>query len=89
MASAIRQQAITWASVDPDLCHHLVPLGHDELIGVIALVLQDIHHNIVKSPQSGVTLCFQRVSAAAPASAAATATTFASQTHFKSVWAKP
>ena len=25
------QQAITWASVDPDLCHHMVSLGHNEL----------------------------------------------------------
>ena len=23
--------AITWASVDPDLCHHMVSLGHNEL----------------------------------------------------------
>ena len=27
-----RQQAITWASVDPDLCHHMVLLGYNELI---------------------------------------------------------
>ena len=25
---AIRQQAITWANVDPDLCHHTVSLCH-------------------------------------------------------------
>ena len=37
---------------------------------------------IIKSPQSGVTLCFQFVSAASAA-----ATTFAS--HVKTVWAKP
>ena len=24
-------QAITWAKVDPDLCHHVVSLGHNEL----------------------------------------------------------
>ena len=29
----IRQQAIIWANVDPDLCHHLVSLGHNEWIG--------------------------------------------------------
>ena len=39
---------------------------------------------IIKSPQSGVTLCFQFVSAAASAAAAA-ANTFAS--HVKTVWA--
>ena len=26
-----RQQAINWASVDTDLCHHMVSLGHTEL----------------------------------------------------------
>ena len=28
---AIRQQAITWASVHQDLCQHMVSLGHNEL----------------------------------------------------------
>ena len=28
---AIRQQAITWADIDPELCHHMVSLGHNEL----------------------------------------------------------
>ena len=28
---AIRQQAITWANVDLDLCHHMAPPGHNEL----------------------------------------------------------
>ena len=28
---AIRQQAITWANVDPDLCRHMASLGHNEL----------------------------------------------------------
>ena len=42
---------------------------------------------IIKSLQSGVTLCFQFVSAASAAAAAAAATTFAS--HVKTVWAKP
>ena len=42
---------------------------------------------IIKSPQSGVTLCFQFVSAAASASAAAAAAkTFAS--YVKTVWAR-
>ena len=29
---ALRQQAITWANVDPDLCPHLASLGHNNLI---------------------------------------------------------
>ena len=41
---------------------------------------------IIKSPQSGVTLCFQFVSSTSAAVSAA-ATTFAS--HVKTVWAKP
>ena len=28
---AVRQQAITWANVDPDLCRHMALLGHNEL----------------------------------------------------------
>ena len=31
MAWYRRQQAITWANVDPDLCHHMVSLGPNEL----------------------------------------------------------
>ena len=27
---AIRQQAITRANIDPDLCHHKASLGHNE-----------------------------------------------------------
>ena len=34
MTGAIRQQAITRASVDPDLCRHMASLGHNELKGV-------------------------------------------------------
>ena len=30
---ATRHQAITWANADPDLCCHMVLLGHNELIG--------------------------------------------------------
>ena len=29
---AVRHQAITWANVDPDLCHHMASLGHSELM---------------------------------------------------------
>ena len=28
---AVRQQAITWAHVDPDFCHHMASLGQNEL----------------------------------------------------------
>ena len=28
---AVRQQAITWANVDPDPCRHMASLGHNEL----------------------------------------------------------
>ena len=31
MLGAVRQQAITWANVDPDLCCHMASLGHNEL----------------------------------------------------------
>ena len=31
MAWYSRQQAITWANVDPVPCHHMAPLGHNEL----------------------------------------------------------
>ena len=47
---------------------------------IIKYVLNTSCH-VIKSPQSGVTLCFQFVSAASAA------TTFAS--HVKTVWAKP
>ena len=30
--AAIRQQTITWGNADPDLCRHMVALGHNELI---------------------------------------------------------
>ena len=29
MAWGRRQKAITWANVDPNLCHHMVSLGHN------------------------------------------------------------
>ena len=31
MMNGDRQQAITWANVDQDLCQHMVSLGHNEL----------------------------------------------------------
>ena len=33
LRSAVRQQAITWANVDPDLCRHMVSLGHNQSWG--------------------------------------------------------
>ena len=32
---AIRQQAITWANFDPDICCHLVSLGPNELNNLV------------------------------------------------------
>ena len=32
MVAAAKQQAITWANVDPDLCHHMASQGHSELM---------------------------------------------------------
>ena len=31
LVMAIRQSAITWADVDPELCHHMPSLGRNEL----------------------------------------------------------
>ena len=31
LLGAVRQQASTWSKIDPDLCHHMVSLGHIEL----------------------------------------------------------
>ena len=31
MLGAVRQQAITWADVDTDLCRHMASQGHNEL----------------------------------------------------------
>ena len=39
---AVRQQSITWANVDPDLCRHMPSLGHSELIAkVIKPIVQE------------------------------------------------
>ena len=35
MVGAVRQQPITWANVDPDLCRYMVSLGHNELMSQI------------------------------------------------------
>ena len=28
--NAVKQQAITWANVDPNICRHMVSLDHNE-----------------------------------------------------------
>ena len=38
MLGVIRQQAITWADVDPDLSGHMASLGHNELRSVFDLI---------------------------------------------------
>ena len=43
---AIRQQAITWANVDPDLCRHMASLGPSELSSVSAAHLKIGHLKI-------------------------------------------
>ena len=34
LSTLVQVMAITWANVDPDLCRHMVSLGHNELITV-------------------------------------------------------
>ena len=36
---AVRQQVITWITVDPDLCLHMASLGHIELNEILGLIL--------------------------------------------------
>ena len=33
---AVRQHAITWANVDPDLCRYMASLGHNKLNSIIS-----------------------------------------------------
>ena len=42
---AIRQQAITWANVDPDLCHHMASLSQNELKALVFLQEQEYGKN--------------------------------------------
>ena len=39
MAWWVRPQAIFWANVDPDLCHHMVSLGHNKLSRASAVLM--------------------------------------------------
>ena len=51
---AVRQQVITWADVDQDLCHHMALLGHNELIESVLHVANKWWVRIV--PDSDFTL---------------------------------
>ena len=59
MVSAIRQQSITWASVDSDLSHPIESLGHNDAMYIIIISLDvcdkrtDIQYIQIKT-----TVCF-------------------------------
>ena len=53
---AVRQQAIIWANVDPDLCHHMTSLRHNELINLTYLEFQ--HANIFGQMKSHIEIIF-------------------------------
>ena len=74
-----RRQAIARTDCDLSSC---APLGTK----CSELCIVSIN-SFIKSPRSGVTLCFQSVSAASASAASAAAKTFPS--HVKTVWAKP
>ena len=66
-----RQQAITWANVDPDLCRHMASLGHNEVMKYrhdIALSFNNgvqyviRNHKRRRHTQSGLILCYGLVS---------------------------
>ena len=44
---AVRQQAITWVNVDPDLCRHMVSLGHNELNAFVNKNERTLHDDIL------------------------------------------
>ena len=44
---AIRQQAIVWTNIVPDLCHQLAPLGHNELNNLILYIFNIPAYNFV------------------------------------------
>ena len=46
LIATVRQQAITWANDDPDLCCHMASLGHNKLIWItsaISLQIQNLY----------------------------------------------
>ena len=42
MACVVRQQGISWANVDPDLCRQMTSLRHDEFNRPVALLPVEI-----------------------------------------------
>ena len=48
---ALRQQATIWTNVDPDLCRHVVFLGHNELIFFLSFSHCFLNHFTPQYPQ--------------------------------------
>ena len=42
-------QAITWANIYPDLCHHMASLGYDDLIQIVVVILFPEEYNMTHS----------------------------------------
>ena len=67
---AIREQDITWANVDQDLCCHMVSLSHNELttphhtISIQVTNLWCLHmiHNKVNHPKTDHPMCYTAMS---------------------------
>ena len=50
----IREQVITWANVDPDLCRHMATLGRNVLMEVI-VYKTDCRRNIIWNKVNDIT----------------------------------
>ena len=67
--AAVRQQAITWGHVDPDLCRHMALLGHSELtlVWVITCLMTPSRYLnqcwLLNRRSCGIIIRSQRVSA--------------------------
>ena len=48
---ALKQQAMIWTNVDPDLCRHVVSLGHNELIFFLLFSHCFLNHFTPQYPQ--------------------------------------
>ena len=48
MAGHIRQQAINLANIDPDLCRHMIALGHNVLTEIYFITQVHDNHNLEK-----------------------------------------
>ena len=59
-SGGIRQrQAITWANIDPELCHHTASLGHNELIIDSIYIITDQHTHVLSGRESSChDICF-------------------------------